>query len=103
MQVSETKADQRLAKPWLLHISTLLQEQCVECFEFKKKFVAQRGVSWKSIYETETETQFLCSIHQGTGLKAEANAVMLAYEREQGQLDFVYFCDDEIESEKYIF
>ena len=44
----------------------------------------------------------LCSLHQGVDLKAEANAVMLAYERGQGQLEFVYFCDDEIESEKYI-
>lgn len=97
--------EQRPTKKWpnlgFFTFSTLLREECVDCFELKKKFVDQNGVSWRSISEIEDQTCLLCDTHQGMGLKASANAVMLAYEKERGEFDFVYFCDDDLESERF--
>ena len=98
---------QRPTKDWpnlgFFTFSTIFREECVKCFELKKNFIDQNGVSWKSIYDNENQTQLVCDTHQGMGLKASANAVMLAYEKERGVFDFVYFCDDDLESAKFEF
>lgn len=80
--------------------STLIREECVECFELKKQFVSQKGVSWKRVYDEQNQMQLLCNLHKTQDLCASANAVMLAFEKERGKLEFAYFCDDELESEK---